>query len=321
MRVFVTGASGFVGKRLIRRLVEEGHHVLALSRNDQVAEGLKKIGVTPVRGTLEDIASWSENLSGVDVLVHLAAYIGTWGKWEQFYQVNTEAPRRLIEVAEKHHVRRMVHISSDSVLQAGKSLVDVNEETPYPEVPSSSYGKSKLLSEKAVLEAPGKIERIILRPTFIWAEDSEQMMDIVQRSKKGQFPWMDQGKAMIEHVYVDNVVEAIMQSLEHGRSGEIYYITNNEPMSAREFFEGVFEAAQVPGPKMSLPSGLMRSVSGLMENVWGGFKLKGSPPITRFEVEFLSLPRRYPIDKAMKELQYQPKTTFKEGVSRIQPLN
>ncbi len=215
------------------------------------------------------------------------------------------------------NVLRFIYISSESVLQDKKSLLDADENTPYPVNPSSFYGKSKMLAEKALLEYEGDIERIILRPTFIWGEDSAQLVDLINLASKGKFPWMDKGKSSFEHVYVDNVVEAIVNSLKYGKNNGIYLITNDEPMTAKTFFETIFMQAGVQSPTTSLPSRPLYVVARLLENIWSTMKLKGRPPLTRFEIEFLSLTRRYNIEKAKSELKYKPIVTFDQGVSRI----
>lgn len=315
MRIFVTGASGFLGRRVIRRLSNENHTVLALTRKKEQAERFHELNITPVRGSLEKIRDWAEALSGVDIMIHLAALIDTWGSWETFYRNITESTLQLVQEAELRGVKRFIYISSESVLQDGKPLLDIDENHPYPAIPSSFYGRAKMLAEQAIMRQNGRMESIILRPTFIWGEDSKQILDMITRAKKGKLPRMDKGESMFEHVHVENVADAIVKALTLGRNKQIYFITNEEPMPVKQFFEQLLRAAGAPVPRASLPSRPLYRIARWMETLWPLLDVKGRPPFTRFEIEFLSLPRRYNIEKAKRELQYKPTVTFQQGVS------
>ncbi|MBX6752075.1 MAG: NAD-dependent epimerase/dehydratase family protein [Micromonosporaceae bacterium] len=315
MRVFVTGATGFLGKQVVARLVSEGHTVRVLVRRPAAYRA--PAGVETVAGGLEDLPNWAESLRGQDVVVHLAGIIEMWGKWAEFDRTIVKATRDLIAAADARGVRRFIYISSESVLQDGVPLLDVDETTPPPRRPSSYYGQAKLLAEQAVQGHAGPIERIILRPTFIWGEESMPLRDMAQRAKEGKLPLFDNGQSSFEHVHVDNVALAISLALTGGRSGGVYLITNNEPMPVREFLGGVLAAFGAPMPRRSLPSGPVYKVAKALETIWRTLRLPGRPPVTRFEVEFLSLPRRFRTTRAAAELGYQPTVTYAEGVARL----
>ncbi|HHY66513.1 MAG TPA: NAD-dependent epimerase/dehydratase family protein [Alicyclobacillus sp.] len=314
MKLFITGASGFLGRRVVQRLLRDHHEVSALARTEGQAKQLKNQGVTPVMGILESLSDWRDSLRDQEVVIHLAAKVDTWGVWDAFYQNITESTKRLAWESERSGVRRFIYISSESVLQSGKPLVDIDEQHPYPARPSSFYGRAKMLAEQACLEHVGHMEIVILRPTFIWGEDSLQLHDLIDRARKGNLPWFNHGDALFEHVYVGNVAEAVVQAVTYGRNREIYFVTNDEPMRVRDFWGEVFRRAGAPLPRMSLPSKPVYRIAGWMEAAWPKLRLKNRPPFTRFEVEFLALPRRYNIQKAKEELRYKPSVTFQQGL-------
>lgn len=313
MRVFVTGAAGFVGKHLVERLRREGHEVRALVREARTPDD--------VAGRLEDVSAWAHRLSGCDAVVHLAAIIDTWRRWDDFEKVNVQATRELIAAADRAGVKRFVFVSSESVMQDGAPLLDVDETAPLPVRPSSDYGRSKQLAEKAVLDYPGSIERIVLRPTFIWGTGSPQLERIVYLARKGRLPLFDGGKPAFEHVHVDTVTQVLAASLTKGADRRIYLVTNNESMPVGEFFAAVLRAYGVLPPKRSLPSKLIYPIARVAEWLWRTLRLPGRPPVTRFEVEFLSLPRRYRIDRAIAELGPIPATTFAAGIAMLAKQN
>jgi nucleoside-diphosphate-sugar epimerase len=313
MHVFVTGSTGFVGRRLVDRLRSEGHQVHALVREARTPD--------EVAGRLEDVSAWAERLAGCDAVIHLAAIVDTWRRWEDFYKINVRATENLIAAADRAGVKRFVFVSSESVLQAGSPLLDIDETAPLPARPSSDYGRSKQLAERAVLGHAGPIERIVLRPTFIWGAGSKQLEDIVGRARAGKLPLFDGGRQSFEHVHVDTVTHVLAASLTRGVDRGIYLVTNAEPMPAAEFFGGVLNAYGLPAPKLSLPSKLIYPIAGAAEAVWRTLRLPGRPPVTRFEVEFLALPRRYRVDRARAELGPIPATTYADALATLGNTN
>jgi nucleoside-diphosphate-sugar epimerase len=318
MNVFVTGGSGFLGQRLIARLKQEGHVVTALSRSPKSDATLNALGATPLRGALTDIAVWQGALTGQDVVVHAASPIEVWGDWKDFERDIVRASLDLYNAAARHHVRRFIQISSESVLQGEGPLLDVAESHPYPAEPNSFYGKAKMLVERGLLAHVASTECIILRPTFIWGQGGEQLEKVVDKVKRGQFMWIDHGDAPMEMVHVDNVVEAVRLALTQGHSGQVYWVTDGRPMSARAFLGALLSARGVVAPDKSMPGGLARPVAAGVEAVWRLLGLKSVPPLSRFQLDFIALPRRYDLGKSHLELGYKPVRTFEQGIIEMQ---
>jgi 2-alkyl-3-oxoalkanoate reductase len=306
VKIFVTGGTGFLGKRLIKRLVQEGHEVSGLARSETSAASLQKQGVRDVRGSMEEISKWEEQLQGIDIVVHCAALVDVWGEWESYFQQNTVATKSLLAAANRQGVKRFVHISSESVLQDRDPLVDIDETQPYPKEPNSYYGKSKLLAEQAILEHKGDTTCIILRPTFIYGEGDSFSVTLANLVKNKKFTWVDNGEHLLERVHVDNVVEAVVCSLQRGVHKAAYMITDGAPVTVREHFTKVAQMQGLALPQRNLPGGLAKMLAGVIEGVWRLLRLKSAPPLSRFEVAFVAMPRRYRIEKAVRELGYQP---------------
>ena len=318
MNLFVTGGSGFLGQRLIARLKQEGHVVTALSRSPKSDATLNALGATPLRGALSDIAVWQAALAGQDVVVHAASPIDVWGDWADFERDILRASLDLYKAAARHHVRRFIQISSESVLQGAGPLLDVAESHPYPAEPNSFYGKAKMLVERELLAHVGATECIILRPTFIWGQGGEQLDKVIDKVRRGQFMWIDHGAAPMEMVHVDNVVEAVRLALTQGRSAQVYWVTDGRPMPARAFLGALLGARGVEAPAKSVPAGLARPLAAAVEAVWRLLGLKSVPPLSRFQLDFIALPRRYDLGKSQRELGYSPVRTFEQGLAEMQ---
>lgn len=317
MNVFVTGGSGFLGQRLIARLKQEGHAVAALSRSPKSDAVIEALGATPVRGALTDIDDWQDALHGREVVIHAASPIEVWGDWKDFERDIVRASLDLHRAAARHQVRRFIYISSESVLQGNGPLLDVSESHPYPAQPNSFYGKAKMQVEQGLLADIGSTECVILRPTFIWGEGGEQLDKVVQKVRSGQFMWIDHGDASMEMVHVDNVVEAVCLALSHGSSGQVYWVTDGRPMPVREFVGALLKSRGVEVPDKSMPGGLARPVAAGVEALWRLLGLKSVPPLSRFQLDFIALPRRYDLTKSRRELLYKSVRTFEQGVAEM----
>ncbi|MBD0382403.1 NAD-dependent epimerase/dehydratase family protein [Paenibacillus sedimenti] len=306
MNIFVTGGSGFLGKNLIRRLISEGHEVWGLARSPKSVQSLEDQQVQVIHGSLENIPEWSQALQGIDVVVHCASIIEVWGEWNTFYSLVTKATEDLLLAADSHHVGRFIYISSESVMQDRNPLLGIDEEMTCPKIPNSFYGQSKLKAEQAILSYSGNMNCVILRPTFIYGpgDSFTEMLQTLVASNK--FTWVDQGRHLIERVHVDNVVEAITLALQKGNHKGIYLITDGKPVTVRHLFTQRAEEIGITLPQKNIPGQLARASASFIELVWRLFQIKSAPPLTRFEVAFVAMPRQYRIDKAVRELGYQP---------------
>lgn len=315
MKIFITGSSGFLGRRVVTRLLKEGHQLTLLVRKpEQMKDNTPQI--TTVLGDLDYIDRWSQSLANHDALIHLAAPVVFWGKWSLYKHAIVDATLALYRAANRHYIKRFVYISSEAVIQDDVPLLDIDETHPYI-VPNSFYGKSKQMAERLLLAENGETECIILRPTFVWGKGVPALKDIVDKVNSGQFMWIDKGQVVIELVHVDNVVEAIRLALTRGENKHIYYVTDDHPRTVREILTTLLATQGVTPPEKSIPNKLARTLAGTIEGVWRLLPIRMAPPISRFEWSFVGLPRRYNIGKIKKDLGYQPVTRWEQGVKEM----
>jgi nucleoside-diphosphate-sugar epimerase len=116
---FVTGGSGFIGGKLVQRLVAEGRPVRALARSDAAAERVAELGAAPVRGELGDPVSLTAGADGAGVAFHLAAHLGEWGAWKDFERGNVVGTRNVLAACEEAGVDRFVHCGTDGGAATG----------------------------------------------------------------------------------------------------------------------------------------------------------------------------------------------------------
>ncbi len=314
MKIFVTGGSGFLGSELIERLLREGNIVYRLSRNSQTATKFKKKGVIPVEGDLSNISNWEKSLQEMDAVIHCAAPVEFWGKWELFENDIVNVTKNLLQASDRNRVKRFIYISSESVLQDKKPLLDIEETFPYPQEPNSFYGKSKMLAEKEILNYQGSVHCIILRPTFIWGKGVKALDTMIEKIRSNQFMWINKGVCPIETVHVKNVVHAIVLSLTKGNNKSIYNITDDSPTTAKEFLSSLIETKGIKVPDKNMPGFIASFAAVTVEFFWKLFGINSAPPLSKFELSFVYMPRRYNIQKIKNELGYKPIISIAEGL-------
>ncbi|MCC5918028.1 MAG: NAD(P)-dependent oxidoreductase [Cryomorphaceae bacterium] len=313
-KVFVTGATGFLGRHLIERLLAENHDIVALTRKK---DSLSNLPLQEVVGSFNDIDKWEKYLSKCDVLIHCAAKVEFWGAWQDYYRDNTLATLELLQAAEKNHVSKFIYISSESVLQDKTDLVDIDETYPYPLEPSSYYGKSKMLAEQGILAFVGNIQKIILRPTFIYGKGVNAMETLKNKINSGAFSWIDKGNIRMEMVYVKNVVEGIIKAINNGNNNEIYNITDHSKLSVKEFLSDLMATINVVISKKSTPSFIAKPAASIVEKIWRVLGIKSYPPLTRFDLSFIAMNRQYKTEKARNELKYKPIFSTAEAIKEM----
>ncbi|BAZ68091.1 putative NAD(P)-dependent cholesterol dehydrogenase [Fischerella sp. NIES-4106] len=317
MNIFVTGGSGFLGKRLIKRLISDNHDVTALARSDSAQKTIEQLGAKVIKGNLDNINEWEAQLLGQDIVIHCAAPVEFWGSWDKFYQEITLATKNLLIGASKMNVKKFIYISSESVLQDVSPLIDIDETYPYPAEPNSYYGKAKKLAEEEILNFSTDMKCIILRPTYIWGKGDKTPQKLAEKVKSGQFLWIDNGECVIETVHVDNLVEAISLACVKGENKEIYIVTDDDPITVRDYFTKLFKINDIKPPKTNLPSFVVNVLANFVEAIWKTLNIKTVPPLSRFEISFVAMPRKYNISKIKRKLGYKPIISREMGLQEM----
>jgi nucleoside-diphosphate-sugar epimerase len=316
MKIFVTGASGFVGGAAASALAR-GHEVVAMARSERSADRVRATGATPVTCELGRVAP--EHLTGCDAVVHAAAFVESWGSRDDFWTANVEGTQQLLDVAKRSGVRRFVHIGTEAVLFAGQDMHDIDETYPYPARTPFLYSETKAEAERRVLAANGPtFTTISLRPRFIWGPGD---LTILEATKElvadGRYMWIDGGQARTSTVHIHNVVRAIELALEHGTGGEAYFITDDEVHTFRDFMTRYAATAGIDLPARNLPGWAARALATVLETVWRTFGLGGQPPLTRFVACLMSSECTLRIGKARRDLGYAPVVSVDAGLEAL----
>jgi nucleoside-diphosphate-sugar epimerase len=316
---FVTGGSGFIGGRLVRRLAGEGHSVRALARSDAAAQKVAALSAEPVRGDLADPAALTAAADGAGVAFHLAAHLGEWGPWEDFERGNVVGTRNVLAACEEAGVKRFVHCGTEAALMAGEPLVNVDEMAPLRPDSRAPYPATKAKAELAVRAAAREgFETIAVRPRFVWGKgDTTLLPEMVATVEAGRFAWVGGGRNVTETTHHHNDVEGMILAAPHGRSGEAYFVTDGEPVVFREFVSELLRTQGVEPPDRSLPAWSAAPMARVCEAAWKLLPLPGEPPMTAFRSWLLTQECTIDISKARGELGYEPVVNHEQGLAEL----
>jgi nucleoside-diphosphate-sugar epimerase len=314
MRIFVTGASGFVGGAATKKFVAAGHDVGAMSRSEKSDAAIRALGATPVRCDLESVTP--ADVAGAEIVLHCAAFVEQWGPRDAWRRFNVDGTARMLAAAREAGVGRFIHISTESVLWRGQHLHGADE--TYPLAPNSPYpyAATKAQAETFVREAnaPGFVT-IILRPRFIWGPGDTTLLPVLEKmAREGKFMWIDRGRARTSTTHIDNLVHAIELALTKGRGGEAYFVLDDGVRTMREMLSAMAAARGFALPDKSAPGWLADGIGATCEALWRTLPLGGEPPLTRFSAMIMSREAVLKDDKARAELGYRPVMSVDDGM-------
>lgn len=322
--VLVTGGAGFLGSHLVDRLLAAGRSVTVVSRREQPA--LAARGVRVVTGSLHDPAVCAEAVRGATTVFHVAARVGVWGRYADFYRDNVIATETLLAAARAAGVGRLVYTSTPSVVYNGRNLAGADETLPLTENCPSPYPLTKALAERAVLAAAGaSLRTTALRPHLIWGVGDPHLVPrVLARARAGRLRIIGRGENHVDMVHVRNAVDAHLLAeqalggaLPGPATGRAYFITNGEPVGLWTWINGLLTALGEPPVTKKIPLGAAKVVGVICEALWRVLPLKGEPPMTRFVAAELAKDHWFSIDAARRDLGYEPKVTMAAGTAEL----
>jgi nucleoside-diphosphate-sugar epimerase len=316
MRILVTGGTGFTGTALVRRLVEEGHQVVALDYKEGLqCDALRALGAEVVIGSVTDPAAVGRSMRGAEFVFHLAAAFRELNVPDGFYdEVNVGGTRIVLEAAIKAGVWKFVYCSTCGV-HGNVDRPPADENAPIK--PADYYQRTKYAAEPIVKAlAPASMEMVILRPAAIYGPgDPERFYMIFRRVAGGTFPMFGSGRTLYHPLYIDNLIDAFMLCLGKGVGNRREYLIADEHYyPIQEIVEEVGRALDV---KVRIPHYpvLPVVVAGhIVEKLCRPFGI--TPPIFPRRVDWYRQNRAFDIGRAKRELGYAPRIPLAEGLRR-----
>ncbi|MBI1871707.1 MAG: NAD(P)-dependent oxidoreductase [Chlamydiae bacterium] len=316
MKILVTGGTGFTGSHLTRRLLQKGNEVVVLDNQKGLFyDELVKMGAKIHLGSVADERLVDEVTRGCEVVHHVAAMFRKVNlPKKNYWDVNVEGTKYLLRSALKHGVKKFINCSTCGVHGNVKSGV-AREDSSI--APADYYQYTKYEGEKVIQEFLGKGLRILtLRPTAIYGPgDPERFLMLFKRVARGRFLMFGSGQAHYHPLYIDNLVDAFeaAQASDKG-SGEVYLIGDEKHYSLNELVKSIAQVLKVDLQIKHLPFWPLWTIALACEILYKPFRM--DPPIFRRRVDWFRQNRAFNIEKARKELGYQPKVDLIEGLTQ-----
>jgi len=320
-KVLVTGGGGFLGGAIVEKLLQRGDAVTSFSRG--FYPELEALGCHQIQGDLGDAADVEKALAGMDIVFHVAAKPGVWGRWEDYFQPNVIGTRNILAACKKQNIQRLIYTSSPSVIFDGTNMEGVDESVPYPDTFHTHYTKTKAIAEQEVVAAAREgLPAIILRPHLIWGpKDPHIVPRIIERAKK--LVRVGSENLLVDTIYIDNAADAHIQAGDKlaenpALSGNIYFISNDEPIPLWDIINGILEAAGLAPVTKTLPHRVVWCIGAVLEGIYTLFRLSGEPKMTRFVADELGTAHWFDISAAKNDLGYKPAVSTKEGLQHLE---
>ncbi len=316
-KVLVTGAAGFTGKALALRLAELGYSVRGTVRPDgnRDISDLERAGIEVVEADVGNPADVSRILDGIDYVFNIAALFRRAGVPDaEYYRINRDAVKYLLEESIASGVKRFVHCSTIGVC-GHISNPPADEDTPYN--PGDIYQITKMEGEKLALEyfRSGKLSGMVIRPASIYGPGDLRLLKLFKMIGRKRFIVIGNGKPTFHMVYIDDLVNGFIRGMvAEDVNGEVVIVAGEKFISLNLLFSIIAEKLGVSAPRIRVPAWPVQLLGTVVEKVCIPFGVE--PPIYRRRVDFFTKSRAFCIAKAKSMLGYQPQVSVEEGVRR-----
>ncbi len=317
MRVLLTGATSMIGEYTVRELLRRGHEVHVLQR------GESDLPVKVFRGDIRDVDAVRSALGGCDVVIHAAAKVGLVGSYKEFFSINVEGTRNIMNAAVDADCRGIVYVSSPSVSYS-KTPVEGEVSPPAIDDVMGHYSRTKSIAEREVIN-DHRLPAVALRPHLVWGPRDTQLVGrIVERAQQGRLVLVNNGDAIVDSTYIDNVADALVAAAErigvqHNLSGRALVVSNGEPRTVASLVESICTASGVAYAPRSVSLRTAVVLGAIIETV---FKLRphSEPPLTKFTAYQLGISHWFDISETKELLGWTPRTSLDEGFQRLVAL-
>jgi NAD+-dependent farnesol dehydrogenase len=314
MRIMITGATGYIGNALARKLAETGNKIHALVRNGQV-KTLDHPNIKLFKGDINDYSSILNAMDGCEQVYHLASYSKLWSRpREIFYKTNVDGTRNMLQAALEKNISRFVYTSSTAVF--GNSIhTAIIESDPRTIGFDNDYDLSKCMAEKLVIDYVSKgLHAVIVNPSRVYGPGKECYSNVIDRYLKAVLkyqPVVIPGclEVIANYSYIDDVINGHILAMNYGKAGD-RYILGGENISYRQLINIVKENISVQNA-IAIPLPLMK-LAGYFQVLWF-YLTKKQPSFTPSTIKRYFTEAAFNSNKAITELNYRI-TPFRQGI-------
>ncbi len=317
----ITGATGFIGGHLARRLTSEGYTVRCLARTSSDTSRLQQLGVEIVRGELTDSSSLASAVAGCGYVCHCGALVSDWATTEEIVAVNVGGTRKLLEAALAAPVRRFVHLSSTDVY--GHPDERGVEESYSSARFCNWYAQSKLEAEAEVrrVEREAALEAVIMRPATVYGPGSTDVIGEIARAiRAGHMLLIDGGRALAGLCYVENLVDALLLALRHEDApGHAFNVSDELDVTWRQLVDDLADGLGAGRVRWSIPYPLANGIGFALEHGYRLLRtstgLSAPALLSRQAVQVLGRNQDFASRQLRELLGWEPRVGYAAGLA------
>jgi dihydroflavonol-4-reductase len=314
LKIFVTGAGGFIGYNLANYFADLGHEVKGIDLHfPSEPFDDKAPRFIPVEGDFRNWELIKESINGTNIVFHLAsAHLQISLKESEYWDINVHSLQPLLKICQDAGVDRFIHTSSVGIYGNLKKW-PADEESECK--PQSIYGETKIAGEEEVLKyyKENKFPVVIIRPAWVFGPGCPRTLKIYRTLLKKQFIMIGKGENLRHPIYITDMLDAFRLAMQKDDAvGETFVIGGEKAITTNELVDGFSSALGTPGPVIRIPYSLGKMMAVTSEKLFG--IIKKEPPISSRSLEFFDTNNSFDISKAQKYLNFSPKFTFEDGL-------
>jgi nucleoside-diphosphate-sugar epimerase len=321
-KVLVTGGGGFIGRPLVRALLDRGCAVTVVGRSSYPE--LEGWGARCLRVDIRDGDRLVRACTGCDTVFHVAAKAGIWGSRDEYFSINYQGSVNVLAACRAAGVTRLIYTSTPSVVFDQCDLEGVDEQTPYASRPLCWYAASKIEAEREVLAANSETLRTIaLRPHLVWGPGDRQLIPrLLARGRAGALKMVGDGTNRVDITYIDNAVHAHLLAADHlvaagAGAGRAFFIGQEKPVALWPWINGLFARMDIPPVRGRVAFSVAYGLGAVLEAICGALRREHEPPMTRFLAHQLARSHWFSHRAAETVLGYRPLVGLEEGLDRL----
>jgi ornithine--oxo-acid transaminase len=316
----ITGATGFIGGHLARRLVDEGKQVRCLVRPTSDTTSLDKLEVEIAIGNLGDARSLARAAEGCRYVFHCGALVSDWATREEITRTNVTGTRNLLQASVDASIKRFIHVSSTDVYgYPGGAAID---ETHAPTRFRNWYAQTKLAAEAEVrrAEEAHALGAVILRPSTVYGPGSKEVVgEIAKAIRNRSMLLIDRGRAIAGLCYVDNLVDAAVLALSHEAApGQAFNVSDGLDVTWKEFTDALANGLGCSQARWSMPYWMANGIGFTLEHGYRLLRkttrLTTPPLLSRQAVHVLGRDQDFSNRKAREMLGWEPRIGYAAGL-------
>lgn len=322
MKALVIGGGGFVGSAIVRQLVDRGDEVAVLGRRHYPE--IKKLGLRQFQVDILDSSLLIRTMQGYDTVFHVAAKAGIWGPKEEYERINVAGTRNVLGACYANDVKSLVYTSTPSVVFNRQDLLGADETTPYADRFLCYYASSKAMAEQMVLASNSEVlKTCAIRPHLVWGPGDPHLVPrLLARGINRQLRQVGSGKNLVDISYVDNVADAHVLAADNLNStataaGNAYFISQGEPVNLWDWINDLYSRMNIPPVKRKIGAVPAYLIGAFLEGIHLWFGITAEPRMTRFMAAQLAKSHWFSIDRARRDLGYEPRVSTAEGMERL----